>query len=91
MKELGDGFKEIIFGISDVIEVQEEDAILLMIDLEADIEPNHCSRIAGRFYNEGIFLLKPNQRIGITMVGKTQEFAAIQFEKKMYLIKLHNN
>ena len=46
-------------------------------------------KIAGRYPEEGIFLLKPNDKIELTRGKLTEKFAALQFEGKMYLIKLH--
>ena len=48
-------------------------------------------QIAGRYPGEGIFLLKPNGKIKVAKGGLSEEFAALQFENKMYLVKVHEN
>lgn len=89
--ELGDGFKKITLGISEYTKVEKEDKIFLMIGIGADsIKSDHAEKIAGRYYYEGIFILKPNDRISVTRGELTEEFLAIQFDKQMYLIKIRN-
>lgn len=90
VKELGDGFKKIIVEISDSVAVEKEDAIFLMVDTGVDkIETETGKKIAGRFWDEGIFILQPNDQIAVTRGGVREEFVAIQFDGQMYLIKKH--
>lgn len=90
VKELGDGFKKITLGISDSVAVEKEDAIFLMVGMGVDnIRTENGRKIAGRFFDEGIFILQPNDQIAVTRGGVTEEFVAIQFEGQMYLIKKH--
>lgn len=92
VKELNDGFKKITLAISDTTKVEEEKAIFLMIGIGAEsIKADNINKIAGRFPEEGIFVLKPNDKIFVTRGSLTEEFAALQFENKMYLVKVHTD
>lgn len=88
VKDLGDGFKEINLGISEV-EVKEEYGILLMVGIGAGkVEIDREKRISGRYGEDGIFELLPNDKIKVTRGDLIEEeFVAIKFEKQMYLIK----
>ena len=50
---------------------------------------SNVKQLAGRYPGEGVFLLKPNTMIDVTRGKLTEKFAAVQFENKMYLIKVH--
>lgn len=90
VKDLDDGFKEVV--ISPVVEEfefdKDEEAILLIVQYD-EVREFTGKRIAGRYSNEGIFLLKPNEKICIKR--KTiKEYKAVQIEEKMYLVELYS-
>ncbi len=86
VRDKGDGFKTIIVNPCNTLTMEE--GILLIIPHATSINSN-SKKIAGRYPEEGIFLLKPNDKIELTRGKLTEKFAALQFEGKMYLIKLH--
>lgn len=90
VNDLGDGFKEVIFGIPNLEEVKEENGILLMVGVGIDVEADHRMKIAGR-QKEGILELLPNDKIKVSRGKCKEELVAIKFEKQMYLIKGHRN
>ena len=92
VEEKKDGFKKIKITPSDQATASKEEGILLIIR-QADLIENTAkiNRLAGRYPGEGIFLLKPNEKIKVTRGKLTEEFAALQFENKMYLVKVHEN
>ncbi len=92
VKEMGDGFKQICLHTPIIEDVKEEEAVMLIVPYAYVLKwSNGVKRIAGRYPTEGVFLLKPNDKI---VVGKSErtkeEFAAVQFENKMYMIKVHD-
>lgn len=89
VKKLADKFKEIfLFGLEQ--KVEEENEILLLVNAgTVDIDASKINKIAGR-YETGAFILKPNDKIIVKYQGFTEEFVALQFEKKMYLVKIHD-
>lgn len=91
VEDIGDGFKKIYFGISET-KVKNEIGILLMVGIGAGkVEVAHGKRISGRYGEDGIFELLPNDKIKVTRGNLTEEFVAIKFEKQMYLIKSRRN
>lgn len=92
IKELGDGYKKIMINVPWMVRVENEDAILLMMQNVQNIRISEgVQKIAGRYYYEGIFLLKPNNKIAVTRGSLTEEFVALQFENKMYLVKVYTD
>ena len=90
VRKLGDEFKEIILAGVDV-KVEEENQILLLIDTAVDfVQGEKINKIAGRYESVGAFLLNPEEKITISRGGLKQTFVALQFEKKMYLCKVHD-
>lgn len=91
VKDQKDGFKTITITPSDKVAASKEEGILLIIQ-QADLIENiaKVKQLAGRYPGEGVFLLKPNGKINVTRGGLTEEFAALQFENKMYLVKVHD-
>ncbi len=88
--DLGDGFKEVTFGISDHINEKEENAILLMIGIGAEnVQTDNERKIAGR-YEECILELFPNDIVKVTRGNLTEEFIAIKIDNQMYLVKKYN-
>lgn len=86
-----DGYKTL--RINPPIEVEEifEEAIILIVHYADEISiSGRAKKIAGRYAYEGIFLLEPNDKIIVTKGSVIEKFAAVQFEKKMYLIKLRD-
>ena len=91
VEEKDDGFKNVKIDPGYRPNVIEEKGILLVIRYVDLIEGSGLKRIAGRYPGEGIYLLKPNDKITVTRCGVTEKFAALQFENKMYLVKVHKN
>lgn len=86
-----DGYKTL--RITPVIEEEVilEAAIILIVYYADDIKTSSkVKKIAGRYFYEGIFILKPNDKIIVKKGSMTEKFAAVHFEKKMYLIKLRD-
>lgn len=90
VKNLGDGFKDIQLVVSDQ-KVEEENAILLLVNPGTfSIDGTKINRLAGRFPETGAYLLEPGDRIVTSRWYFTEEFVALQFERKMYLVKIHD-
>lgn len=92
VEEQKDCFKKIKILPPDFYPVRKEEGILLIIR-QADLIENNAKikQLAGRYPGEGVFLLKPNGKMKVTRGKLTEEFAALQFENKMYLVKVHEN
>lgn len=91
VEEKGDGFKDLKLFPVNGIEENSEDGMLLIVEYaESIIATKGVKRIVGRYCTEGIFLLKPNDKIRTKHGGIIEEFVALQFENKMYLVKLYN-
>ena len=74
------------------MKVEREKAIFLIIQYADSIwTKKDVERIAGRYPYEGIFILKPNDKISVKKGSVTEEFVALQFENKMYLVKIHTD
>ena len=87
-----DCFKKLKITPADKATVSKEEGILLIIQQAELVEKSaKVKQIAGRYPGEGIFLLKPNTKIKVTQGKLAEEFAALQFENKMYLVKVHEN
>ena len=92
VKDLGDGYKKIMLNLPNTVKVEKEEAIFVIIHFANSIQiSNGVKKIAGRYPNEGIFVLKPNDKISVKKGSLTEEFAALQFENKMYLVKVHTD
>ena len=100
IEEMKEGFKKITFEISANNQEREEDEIMLMIEdcnERYKIRTENCniekSRIGGSHRNKGIFILKPNEKINLLGCDGNidEEFVAIKYEGKMYLIKVHKD
>ena len=90
VKSLSDGFKEVV--VIPVVEEfgfdKDEHAILLIVQYD-EVREFTGKRIAGRYSNEGIFLLKPNEKICVKR-NTVKEYKAVQIEGKMYLVELYS-
>lgn len=91
VQDRGNGFKIIKIAPSSLMKVQKEEAILLIVKNAEKIKTKRGQKIAGKCSNEGVFLLKPKSRIEVTNGDKTEEFVALQFEGKMYLVKVYKD
>ena len=100
IEEMQEGFKKITFEISSNKQECEEDEIMLMIgdcNERYKIKTENCnikkSIIGGSYRNKGIFILKPNEKINLLDCDGNieEEFVAIKYEGKMYLIKVHKD
>lgn len=92
VKEMGDGFKNILIYAPLKEEEFREESIFLIIEHAYRIRPGEgVERIAGRYSEEGVFLLKPGNKITVTMGSRTEEYACSKFEDKVYLLKIHND
>lgn len=93
IKDWEDGFKDIHLYLPEEDEELTEEGILLLIGYIPHIKTN-AQKIAGRYSEEGVFLLKPGDKIEVysRLLGNSSisSFAAIQYEGKMYLMKLYN-
>ncbi len=92
VQELGDGYRKIKLNPPTVVDVEKEEAILVIVEYSEKIfTTKRVKKIAGRYPNEGIFILKPNDKISVKKGSVTEEFAALKFENKMYLVKVHTD
>lgn len=91
VEDKGDGFKNFKINPAERVKIMNEEGILLVISYVDSINGINLKRLAGRYPGEGIYLLKPNDKIIVTRYGVTEKFAALQFENKMYLVKVHEN
>lgn len=92
VRELEDGFKDIL--IYAPLEEEEfiEEGIFLIIKYAYRIKPGKgVKKIAGRYSDEGVFLLKPGNKITVTMGSRTEEYGCSIFEDKVYLVRIHND
>ncbi|MCI8616903.1 MAG: hypothetical protein HFJ60_01355 [Clostridia bacterium] len=90
--DIEDGFKRIEVSAPYIMKVEREKAIFLIIQYADSIwTKKDVERIAGRYPYEGIFILKPNDKISVKKGSVTEEFVALQFENKMYLVKIHTD
>lgn len=92
VEEMRDGYKRIKLFPSVLEEkLKKEEGILLIVPYAYVLECKDVKRIAGRYPTEGVFILKPNDKIKLgKSICDTEVFAAVQFERRMYMIKLHN-
>lgn len=93
VQHIGDGFKGIIISPVIEIKVKKENAIMLIVQYAKTIKLPRASgiRIAGRYCTEGVFILNHKDRILVTKDSIEEEFVALQFEGKMYLVKVHKD
>lgn len=92
VRALEDGFKDILIYAPLKEEGFIEDGIFLIIKYANRIRPGKgVERIAGRYSEEGVFLLKPGSKITVTMGSRTEEYGCSRFEDKVYLVRIHND
>lgn len=93
VKDWEDGFKDIHLYLPEENETITEEKILLIIDYIPNVKTS-ARRIAGRYPEEGIYVLKPGDKIEVCskLLGNSSiaTFGAIQYEGKMYLMELYN-
>ncbi len=89
---LEDRFTGIVLHPPVVMKVEKENAIMLIVEYSEEIHTtNGVEKIAGRYPDGGIFILRPNDKISVKKGSLTEEFVALQFENKMYLVKIHTD
>ena len=92
VSDLGDGFKDIFFYAPLEGEKFREEGVLLIIKFASRIEPGKgVKKVAGRYSEEGVFLLEPESKITVTMGSRTEEYGCAKFEDKVYLVRIHND
>ena len=94
IKNLEDNFKEIVVNNAKQGEnlLRNESQIMLLVKLAAikTIKlTGTATKIAGRFSNEGIFLLEDGDTIIIEFIDGTYEFTAVKLKGEMHLIQMY--
>lgn len=94
IKDLDDGFKEIVVNNAKDKEnlLSSENRIMLLVKLAAIKEiklTGAAIRIAGRFIDEGLFLLESGDSIIIEFIDGTYEFTAINLKGQMHLVQMY--
>ena len=88
INDKSDGYKDVLLNIAtSENKVENEEGILVVIR-HSDLVVGK-TKVAGRYPGEGIWLLKPNDKISVTRGELTEEFVALEFENRMYLVKVH--
>lgn len=86
VKDFSDGYKKISLFLPEKDEAVEEEGILLIVEYIPQIKYSG-KKIAGRYSEEGIFLLKSGDTIKIERNLVTEEYFATQHENQMYLVE----